>query len=284
MALDNFITGSPKNLDDLERNPDFEFRRADVNHGVFIGGDVRYVLHFASPASPPQYDANPIHTLKVGTVGTMNMLGLARTKDATFLLASTSEVYGDPLVHPQPETYWGNVNPIGPRGCYDEAKRCAEAYAMAYHRSHGVDTRIIRIFNTHGPRMNVSDGRAVPNFMAQAIRGEPLTVYGDGSQTRSLCYVSDLVRGVLAVLDRGDALPINLGNPHEVTMLQLAEIIIKLSGSKSEIVFRDLPVDDPKQRRPDIARARQMLGWQPEVGLEDGLRRTLEYFQSVLAA
>ena len=283
LALDNFITGSPKNLDELERNPDFEFRRADVNHGVFIGGDVRYVLHFASPASPPQYDANPIHTLKVGTVGTMNMLGLARAKNATFLLASTSEVYGDPLVHPQPETYWGNVNPIGPRGCYDEAKRCAEAYAMAYHRSHDVDTRIIRIFNTHGPRMNVSDGRAVPNFMAQAIRGEPLTVYGDGSQTRSLCYVSDLVRGVLAVLDRGDALPTNLGNPHEVTMRELAEIIIRLSGSKSEIVFRDLPVDDPKQRQPDIGRARQMLGWQPEVGLEDGLRRTLEYFQSVLA-
>ena len=283
LALDNFITGSPKNLDELERNPDFEFRRGDVNHGVFIGGDVRYVLHFASPASPPQYDSNPIHTLKVGTVGTMNMLGLARAKNATFLLASTSEVYGDPLVHPQPETYWGNVNPIGPRGCYDEAKRCAEAYAMAYHRSHGVDTRIIRIFNTHGPRMNVSDGRAVPNFMAQAIRGEPLTVYGDGSQTRSLCYVSDLVRGVLAVLDRGDALPINLGNPHEVTMLELAEIIIRLSGSKSEIVFRDLPVDDPKQRQPDIARARRMLGWEPEVALEDGLRRTLEYFQSVLA-
>ena len=284
LALDNFITGSAKNIDELERNPDFEFRRADVNHGVFIGGDVRYVLHFASPASPPQYDANPIHTLKVGTVGTMNMLGLARAKNATFLLASTSEVYGDPLVHPQPETYWGNVNPIGPRGCYDEAKRCAEAYAMAYHRSHGVDTRIVRIFNTHGPRMNVSDGRAVPNFMAQAIRGEPLTVYGDGSQTRSLCYVSDLVRGVLAALDRGDELPINLGNPHEVTMLELAKTIVRLSGSKSEIVFRDLPVDDPKQRRPDIGRARQMLGWQPEVDLEDGLRRTLEYFQSVLAS
>lgn len=284
LALDNFITGSPKNLDELERNPDFEFRRADVNHGVFIGGDVRYVLHFASPASPPQYDANPIHTLKVGTLGTMNMLGLARAKNATFLLASTSEVYGDPLVHPQPETYWGNVNPIGPRGCYDEAKRCAEAYAMAYHRSHDVDTRIIRIFNTHGPRMNVSDGRAVPNFMAQAIRGEPLTVYGDGLQTRSLCYVSDLVRGVLAVLDRGDELPVNLGNPHEVTMLELARMIIRLSGSKSEIAFHDLPVDDPKQRQPDITRARQILGWQPEVGLEDGLRRTLEYFQSVLAA
>jgi dTDP-glucose 4,6-dehydratase len=282
LALDNFITGSAENLRHLQGNPDLEFKQADVNHGVFIGGDVRYVLHFASPASPPQYDANPIHTLKVGTVGTMNMLGLARAKGATFLLASTSEVYGDPLVHPQPETYWGNVNPIGPRGCYDEAKRCAEAFAMAYHRTHQVDTRIIRIFNTHGPRMQVRDGRAVPNFMAQAIRGEPLTVYGDGSQTRSLCYVSDLVRGVLAVLDRGDELPINLGNPHEVTVLELAETIIRLAGSKSRIDHRELPVDDPKQRRPDISRARKMLGWQPEVSLEDGLRKTLEYFRSVL--
>jgi dTDP-glucose 4,6-dehydratase len=282
LALDNFITGSPRNLDHLQGNPDFEFRQADVNHGVFIGGDVRYVLHFASPASPPQYDSNPIHTLKVGTVGTMNMLGLARAKDATFLLASTSEVYGDPLVHPQPETYWGNVNPIGPRGCYDEAKRCAEAFAMAYHRMHHVDTRIIRIFNTHGPRMQVSDGRAVPNFMAQAIRGEPLTVYGDGSQTRSLCYVSDLVRGVIATLEKADELPVNLGNPHEVTVLELAETIIRLSGSKSRIDHRELPVDDPKQRRPDISRAKTVLGWQPEVRLEDGLRRTLEYFRSVL--
>jgi dTDP-glucose 4,6-dehydratase len=254
----------------------------DVNHGVFLGGDVRYVLHFASPASPPQYDANPIHTLKVGTVGTMNMLGLARAKGATFLLASTSEVYGDPLVHPQPETYWGNVNPIGPRGCYDEAKRCAEAYAMAYRRMHDVDTRIVRIFNTHGPRMQVSDGRAVPNFMAQAIRGEPITVYGDGSQTRSLCYVSDLVRGVVATLERGDELPVNLGNPHEVTVLQLAETVVRLAGSKSRIVHKDLPVDDPKQRRPDIARAKKLLGWQPEVSLEDGLAKTLEYFRSVV--
>ena len=282
LALDNFITGSPDNLRHLQGNPDFEFRQADVNHGVFIGGDVRYVLHFASPASPPQYDANPIHTLKVGTVGTMNMLGLARAKNATFLLASTSEVYGDPLVHPQPETYWGNVNPIGPRGCYDEAKRCAEAFAMAYRRTHQVDTRIIRIFNTHGPRMQVSDGRAVPNFMAQAIRGQPLTVYGDGMQTRSLCYVSDLVRGVLAAVDKGDELPVNLGNPQEVTVLQLAETIIVLAGSKSRIEHKELPVDDPKQRRPDIGHARELLGWQPEVPLEDGLRRTLEYFRSVL--
>ena len=284
LSLDNFITGSPKNLDSLTRNPDFEFRQADVNHGIFIGGDVRYVLHFASPASPPQYDANPIHTLKVGTLGTMNMLGLARAKEATFLLASTSEVYGDPLVHPQPETYWGNVNPIGPRGCYDEAKRCAEAYAMAYHRMHDVDTRIIRIFNTHGPRMQVSDGRAVPNFMAQAIRGEPLTVYGDGSQTRSLCYVSDLVRGVIANLEKGDELPVNLGNPQEVTVLALAETVIRLAGSRSTIEHRELPPDDPKQRRPDISRAKKLLGWEPEVALEDGLRRTLEYFRSVIPA
>jgi dTDP-glucose 4,6-dehydratase len=282
LALDNFITGAATNLRHLEGTPGFEFRQSNVNEPIEVAGDVRYVLHFASPASPPQYNANPIHTLKVGTLGTMNMLGLARAKSATFLLASTSEVYGDPLVHPQPETYWGNVNPIGPRSCYDEAKRCAEAFAMAYHRAHGVDTRIIRIFNTHGPRMQVSDGRAIPNFMAQAIRGEPLTVYGDGSQTRSLCYVADLVRGVIANLDRGDALPVNLGNPHEVTVLELAETIIKLSGSKSRIVHKDLPVDDPRQRQPDITRARTMLGWEPEVGLEEGLQRTLDYFRSVL--
>ena len=282
LTLDNFITGSPANLKHLDGNPDFELRRQNVNEHIDVDGDVRYVLHFASPASPPQYDANPIHTLKVGTIGTMNMLGLAMAKNATFLLASTSEVYGDPLVHPQPESYWGNVNPIGPRGCYDEAKRCAEAFAMAYHRAHGVDTRIIRIFNTHGPRMQVSDGRAVPNFMAQALRGEPLTVYGDGTQTRSLCYVSDLIRGVLAVLDKADDLPTNLGNPHEVTMIELAETIIRISGSKSRIEHRDLPVDDPRQRRPDITRARTLLGWEPQVGLEDGLQRTLEYFRTVV--
>src|SRR3984893_14109362 len=282
LALDNFITGSNDNLRGMIEHPDFEFRQANVNERVDVDGDVRYILHFASPASPPQYDANPIHTLKVGTLGTMNMLGLARAKGATFLLASTSEGYGDPLVPPQPETYWGNVNPIGPRGCYDEAKRCAEAFAMAYHRAHGVDTRIIRIFNTHGPRMQVLDGRAVPNFMAQAIRDEPLTVYGDGSQTRSLCYVSDLVRGVLAALERADELPVNLGNPEEVTVLKLAETIIRLADSESKIVFRDLPVDDPKQRRPDITRARKLIGWEPEVGLEDGLTRTLEYFRQVV--
>jgi dTDP-glucose 4,6-dehydratase len=282
LALDNFITGSRDNVGTLVDNPDFEFRQSNVNEHIEVQGDVRYVLHFASPASPPQYDANPIHTLKVGTLGTMNMLGLAHAKHATFLLASTSEVYGDPLVHPQPETYWGNVNPIGPRGCYDEAKRCAEAFAMAYHRAHGVDTRIIRIFNTHGPRMQVSDGRAVPNFMAQAIRGEPLTVYGDGSQTRSLCYVSDLVRGVIATLEKGDDMPVNLGNPEEVTVLELAQLIVRLAESKSRIEFRSLPVDDPKQRRPDITHARKLLGWQPEVPLEVGLARTLEYFRRVV--
>jgi dTDP-glucose 4,6-dehydratase len=282
LALDNFITGSHDNVRGFLDNPDFEFRKANVNDEIRVDGDVRYVLHFASPASPPQYDANPIHTLKVGTLGTMNMLGLARAKGATFLLASTSEVYGDPLVHPQPETYWGNVNPIGPRGCYDEAKRCAEAFAMAYHRAHEVDTRIVRIFNTHGPRMQVLDGRAVPNFMAQAIRGEPLTVYGDGSQTRSLCYVSDLVRGVLAALEKADELPVNLGNPKEVTVLELAQMIVRLTGSHSKIEFRDLPIDDPRQRRPDISRARAILGWEPEVALEDGLRKTLEYFRSVV--
>jgi dTDP-glucose 4,6-dehydratase len=283
LALDNLLTGSLDNLRGLTDRPGFEFRKANVNEPVVVDGDVRYVLHFASPASPPQYDANPIHTLKVGTIGTMNMLGLSRAKGATFLLASTSEVYGDPLVHPQPESYWGNVNSIGPRGCYDEAKRCAEAFSMAYHRVHEVDTRIVRIFNTHGPRMQVEDGRAVPNFMAQAIRGEPLTVYGDGSQTRSLCYVSDLVRGVIAALERGDELPVNLGNPHEVTVLELAQTIVRIAGSKSEIDHRkDLPVDDPKRRRPDITHARSLLGWEPEVSLEDGLSRTLEYFRTVV--
>src|SRR5438309_8302247 len=281
LALDNFITGSHQNLVPLQGNPDFQFRQADVNHGVFIGGDVRYVLHFAPPASPPQYDSNPIHTLKVGTLGTTNMLGLARAKGATFLLASTSEVYGDPLVHPQPETYWGNVNPIGPRGCYDEAKRCAEAFAMAYHRTHQVDTRIVRIFNTHGPRMQVSDGRAVPNFMAQAIRGEPLTLHGDGSQTRSLCYVSDLVEGIyrLLVLDTDEPLIMNLGNPDEVTMRQLAEEVLEVTESKSEIVYHPLPEDDPKLRQPDIRLARRTLGWSPVVPRRAGLRMVLPYFQ-----
>src|SRR2546427_1705255 len=263
LALDNFITGSPQNLRHLQDNPDFEFRQADVNHGVFIGGDVRYVLHFASPASPPQYDANPIHTLKVGTLGTMNMLGLARAKNATFLLASTSEVYGDPLVHPQPETYWGNVNPIGPRGCYDEAKRCAEAFTMAYNRAHGVDTRIMRIFNTYGSRMRTDDGRVIPNYFRQALTGEPMTVYGDGSQTRSLCHVDDLVTGALAVLDGPDPMPFNIGSQDEGTMLELARIVKRVGGSASEIQVRPLPEDDPNQRRPATPPAREGPGWGP---------------------
>src|SRR2546430_2710592 len=269
LALDNFITGSADNLKPLRSNPDFEFRQMDINHGIFIGGDVRYALHFASPASPPQYDSNPIHTLKVGTVGTMNMLGLARAKSATFLLASSSEVYGDPLVHPQPDSYWGNVNPIGPRGCYDEAKRCAEAFTMAYNRAHGVDTRIMRIFNTYGPLMRTDDGRVIPNYFRQALTGAPITVYGDGTQTRSLCYVDDLVTGALAALAGPDPRPVTIGAQDELTMLELAQIIHRLAGSKSRIEHRELPIDDPKQRRPDIARAREVLGWQPEVGLED---------------
>src|SRR6266849_8366513 len=282
ICMDNFLTGTPDNVAHLFSERRFTFIQQDVTTYIYVKGPLDAILHFASPASPVDYLELPIQTLKVGSVGTHKALGLAREKNARFLLASTSEVYGDPLVHPQSESYFGNVNPIGPRGCYDEAKRCAYAYGMAYHRTHQVDTRIIRIFNTHGPRMQVQDGRAVPNFMAQAIRGAPITVYGDGSQTRSLCYVSDLVRGVLAVLERGDEMPVNLGNPSEVTVLQLARTIVRLAGSKSEIVHRDLPIDDPKQRRPDITRARTLLGWEPEVALEDGLTRTLEYFRSVV--
>src|SRR5437764_270432 len=282
LCVDNLVTGVAQNVAHLQGRKGFESIQHNVSEPLYLNDAVDGVLHFASPASPVDYADHPIATLKVGTLGTHNMLGLARAKHAVFLLASTSEVYGDPLVHPQPESYWGNVNPVGPRGCYDEAKRCGEAFAMAYHRAHQVDTRIVRIFNTHGPRMQVADGRAVPNFMAQAIHGQPITVYGDGSQTRSLCYVSDLVRGVLAALERGDEQPVNLGNPEEVSMLELAETIIRLAGSKSRIEHRDLPVDDPRQRRPDITRARALLGWEPQVGLEDGLKRTLEYFRSVL--
>src|SRR5712672_350310 len=244
IGIDNFVTGAVDNISHLGGHPNFKFIQQDVTEFIFLDVSVDFVWHFASPASPVDYLELPIQTLKVGSLGTHKALGLAKAKGATFLLASTSEVYGDPLVHPQPETYWGNVNPIGPRGCYDEAKRAAEAFAMAYKRAHSVDTRIIRIFNTHGPRMQVSDGRAVPNFMAQAIRGEPITVYGDGSQTRSLCYVSDLVRGLILNLERGDELPVNLGNPHEVTVLELAETIVRLAGSKSKIEHRELPVDD----------------------------------------
>jgi dTDP-glucose 4,6-dehydratase len=283
LAFDNMVTGSPANVEHLRANPAFTLVDNDVSQPIQVDGPVDHVLHFASPASPIDFPSMPIQIVKVGTLGTYHMLGLALAKGARFLLASTSEVYGDPLVHPQPETYWGNVNPIGPRGCYDEAKRCAEAFTMAYNRAHGVDTRIVRIFNTFGPRMRSGDGRVIPNYFRQALTGEPITVYGDGSQTRSLCYVDDLVAGVLAVLDRGDPMPINVGAQHEVTMLELAQIVKRLAGSSSEIVFRALPEDDPKQRRPDTTRAREILGWEVTVSMEDGLARTLEYFETALS-
>ena len=285
LVLDNLLTARADGLADLRQQPGFEFVEHDVSNEVTVKGDVTHVLHLASPASPIDFPAIPIQIVKVGTLGTHNMLGLALAKGARFLLASTSEVYGDPLVHPQPESYWGNVNPIGPRGCYDESKRAAEAFTMAYHRAHGLDTRIVRIFNTYGPGMRLDDGRVVPNFVGQALRGEPLTVYGDGSQTRSFTYVDDLVAGMLAVLDRGDDhLPFNIGNPVETSVLEFARRIIELTGSKSEIVFRPLPEDDPKQRCPDISRARELLGWEPTVQLEDGLARTIEYFREAIRA
>jgi dTDP-glucose 4,6-dehydratase len=285
VAVDNLVTSRRANLDILESRPGFEFVEHDVSNGVTVAGEVTHVLHLASPASPIDFPTIPIQIIKVGTLGTHNMLGLARAKGARFLLASTSEVYGDPLVHPQPESYWGNVNPIGPRGCYDESKRCAEAFAMAYHRAHGLDTRIVRIFNTYGPGMRLDDGRVVPNFVGQALRAEPLTVYGDGSQTRSFTFVDDLVAGMLAVLDRGDDhQPFNIGNPVETTVLEFARRIIALTGSKSEIVYRPLPADDPKQRCPDIGRARTLLGWEPAVQLEEGLAQTVEYFREAIRA
>jgi len=285
VVLDNLISGSERNLDRLRGGPGFEFRNHDVSNPVDVAGAVDAVFHLASPASPIDFPAYPIQIVKVGTLGTHNMLGLARAKGARFLLASTSEVYGDPLIHPQPESYWGNVNPLGPRGCYDEAKRAAEAFTMAYYRKHDIDTRIVRIFNTYGPRMRADDGRALPNFMTQALRGEPLTVYGDGNQTRSFTYVDDLVTGMLAVLDRGDDhLPFNIGNPVETTVLEFARRIVALTGSKSQIVFRPLPVDDPKQRCPDITRARSLLGWEPTVELEEGLAVTVEYFRKAIGA
>jgi dTDP-glucose 4,6-dehydratase len=282
VVLDNLITSRSDLLDPLRARRGFEFIEHDVTRRVTLEDEVTDVLHLASPASPVDFSAIPIQILKAGTLGTYNLLGLARAKGARFLLASTSEVYGDPLVHPQPESYWGNVNPIGSRGCYDEAKRCAEAFAMAYHDTHSVDTRIVRIFNTYGPGMRLDDGRVVPNFMGQALRGEPLTVYGDGSQTRSFTYVDDLVAGMLAVLDEGDHLPFNIGNPTETTVLQFARRIIEVTGSSSEVVFRPLPADDPRQRCPDIGRARTLLGWEPSVGLEDGLARTVEYFREAI--
>jgi dTDP-glucose 4,6-dehydratase len=279
ICMDNFLTGTPDNIAHLFSNARFTFIQQDVTNYIYVKGPLDAILHFASPASPVDYLELPIQTLKVGSLGTHKALGLAKEKGARFLLASTSECYGDPLVHPQNEDYWGNVNPIGPRGVYDEAKRFAEAMTMAYHRTHGVATRIVRIFNTHGPRMRLRDGRVVPNFIAQALRGEAMTVYGDGSQTRSFCYVSDLVEGIVRLLKSDYSGPVNCGNPAEVTILQFAERIKKLTGSKSEIVFRPLPIDDPKQRQPDIARARTLLGWEPSVGLEEGLLHTIDYFR-----
>jgi dTDP-glucose 4,6-dehydratase len=282
VGMDNFITGSAENLTSFERHPRFRFVRQDVTEYIRVDGALDWVLHFASPASPRDYLELPIQTLKVGALGTHNALGLAKAAGARFLLASTSEVYGDPLVHPQREDYWGNVNPIGPRGVYDEAKRFAEAMTMAYHRTHGVDTRIVRIFNTHGPRQRLNDGRAIPAFMGQALTHAPLTVFGDGSQTRSFQYISDLVEGVWLLMQRGDSQPVNIGNPQELTLLELAKRIIRLAGSRSEIVFRPLPEDDPKVRQPDISRARARLGWEPRVDTDEGLARTLAWFRERL--
>src|SRR5881409_1065035 len=283
IAIDNLITGNTANIGHLAGNENFRFIKHNVSNFIFLPEEkVDYVFHFASPASPIDYLELPIPTLKVGALGTHNTLGLAKDKKASFILASTSEVYGDPLVHPQKEDYWGNVNPIGPRGVYDEAKRFAEAITMAYHRTHGVATRIVRIFNTHGPRMRLNDGRVVPNFISQALRGEPLTVYGDGSQTRSFCYVSDLVEGIVRLLRSDHSEPVNCGNPMEISILQFAERIKALTGSKSEIVFRPLPEDDPRVRQPDIGKARALLGWEPRVSLEDGLRKTIDFFRPVV--
>jgi dTDP-glucose 4,6-dehydratase len=282
ICVDNLVTGNRANVAALESTADFRFVLHDVSQPFLIDEPVNNVLHFASPASPIDYLELPIQTLKVGSLGTHNSLGLAKAKGATFLLASTSEVYGDPLVHPQPETYWGNVNPVGPRGVYDEAKRFAEAITMAYHRVHGLDTRIVRIFNTYGPRMRPRDGRVVPAFLQQALIGEAMTVFGDGGQTRSFCYVDDLVDGIYRLLKSGIHDPVNIGNPREMTILQFAEAIKSLTGSASEIVFRPLPVDDPKTRQPDITNARQKLGWEPRVPLEEGLNKTADYFRRLL--
>ena len=282
VCMDNFITGNPKNVEHLFGRDGFSFVKYDVTNYIHVDGALDYVLHFASPASPIDYLEKPIQTLKVGSLGTHKTLGLAKDRKARYLIASTSEVYGDPLVHPQKEDYWGNVNPVGPRGVYDEAKRFAEAMTMAYHRFHGVETRIVRIFNTYGERMRVKDGRVVPALISQALRNEPLTVFGDGSQTRSFCYVSDLIEGIYRLLMSNEVQPTNIGNPSEMTVLQFAEVIKKLTGSNAPIEFRPLPEDDPKIRKPDITKAKQLLGWEPKVPLEEGLTRTIEYFRSVL--
>ncbi|HSM56538.1 MAG TPA: UDP-glucuronic acid decarboxylase family protein [Candidatus Sulfomarinibacteraceae bacterium] len=286
IAMDNLITGSTNNIAHLTGHDRFQFVKHNVSNYIYVEGELDAVLHFASPASPNDYLEHPIHTLKVGSLGTLNTIGLAKAKKACYLLASTSEVYGDPQVNPQPETYWGHVNPIGPRGVYDEAKRFAEAMTMAYHRYHGVDTRIVRIFNTYGPRMRLNDGRVVPNFLSQALRGEPLTVYNDGQQTRSFQYVSDLVNGVYSLLLSDEVLPVNIGNPHEMTILEFAEAVNRATRSDSEICFvqpQDIRIkDDPQVRRPDISKAAALLGWGPEVGLEEGLEKTIPYFRERL--
>jgi dTDP-glucose 4,6-dehydratase len=279
IGIDNLVTGDLHNIAHL-RALDFQFIRHDVTQYIDVDGRVDYVLHWASPASPIDYLELPIQTLKVGSLGTHNALGLAKAKGATFVLASTSEIYGDPLEHPQKETYWGHVNPIGPRGVYDEAKRFAEAITLAYHRTHGVNTKIVRIFNTYGPRMRLRDGRAVPAFVSQALANQDVTVFGDGTQTRSFCYVTDLVRGILSLMDARTNEPVNIGNPHEVTIEEIARTIIRLIGATSKIIYRPLPVDDPKQRRPDITRARTLLGWEPTVGLEEGLEKAIAYFKT----
>ena len=284
VGLDNFVTGSPDNVAHLVGNDRFQFVRHNISEYTYVAGPLQGVLHFASPASPIDYLELPIQTLKVGSLGTHNALGIAKAKGARFFLASTSEVYGDPLEHPQRESYWGNVNPIGPRGVYDEAKRFAEAITMAYHRYHGLDTRIVRIFNTYGPRMRPRDGRVVSNFIVQALNGEDLTIYGDGSQTRSFCYVEDEVDGIYRLFMNGDAQPTNVGNPIEFTVRQLAEMVIELTRTTSRIITEPLPQDDPKVRKPDITRARTMLGWEPKIALRDGLTRTIEYFRGLVGS
>lgn len=281
IGMDNLITGDLKNIEHLMKLENFEFYHHDVSKFVFVPGELDYILHFASPASPIDYLKIPIQTLKVSSLGTHNLLGLARVKKARILVASTSEVYGDPTVHPQTESYWGNVNPIGPRGVYDEAKRFMEAITMAYHTYHGLETRIVRIFNTYGPRMRLNDGRVLPAFIGQALRGEDLTIFGDGSQTRSFCYVDDLVEGIYRLLMSDYAQPVNVGNPQEITIKDFAEEIIKLTGTKQKVVYHDLPVDDPKQRQPDITLAKQILGWEPKIDRAEGLKRTYAYFKSL---
>lgn len=283
IGMDNLLTGSLSNIEHLFPLPEFSFYHHDVSKFIHVPGPLDYILHFASPASPIDYLKMPIQTLKVGSLGTHNCLGLAKAKKARILVASTSEVYGDPLVHPQPEEYWGNVNPVGPRGVYDEAKRFQEAITMAYHNFHGLETRIVRIFNTYGPRMRLDDGRALPAFIGQALRGEDLTVYGNGTQTRSFCYVSDLIEGIYRLLLSDEWQPVNIGNPHEISLLEFAKEIIALSGTPSKITFKPLPQDDPKQRQPDISRAKEVLGWEPKIAREQGLALTYEYFKKQLA-